>query len=57
MSINRDSGDVIVQATTLFYQRTLPKKINTIKRQKGAMWTSSKTLLGLVCHRFKALLE
>lgn len=26
MSINRDSGAVIVQATTLFYQRTLPKK-------------------------------
>lgn len=48
MSINRDSGDVIVQATALFYQQTLPRKINMIKRQKGAMWTRSKTLSATV---------
>lgn len=57
MSIKRDSGNVIAQATALFYQRTLPRKINTIKRQNGATWTRSKILLDPVCHRFKALLD
>lgn len=43
-SIRCDSGDIIVQAVSVFYQVDPPCKTNMIKQKKGVMCTCSKIL-------------